>query len=101
MSNTPCTLPIQSEEPDCLQLVNLFGSSNINCTVNDKCSGFECCVYMDFRATQRNVYAFINVDPCNFKISIGLGQWFLDISFFTYSWGTMRNETLGNAITVL
>ncbi len=72
--------------------------SNGTCYVNDVCSGFLCCLDMDFVVTQRQISAYIVMDVCNFEMTIGLGEWFLDVSLFTYSWGTEMTKTLGNAI---
>ncbi len=72
--------------------------NNGTCYVNNVCSGFLCCLDMDFVVTQRQVSAYIVIDVCNFEMTIGFGEWFLDVSLFTYSWGTEMTETIGNAI---
>ena len=55
---------------------------------------------MDFILTQRAVEVFFKIDPCNFEFSVGFGEWFINVSFFTYRWGTEITEFLGNAITI-
>ena len=53
---------------------------------------------MDFGVTQRNVMVFTTLDTCNFQISAGFGEWFMDLSLFTYDWGREEIRSLGDAV---
>ena len=70
------------------------------CIIHDNCFGFQCCIDIDLKITQRNISIYFHLDPCNFELSVGLGQWYLNKSLFTYAWGTEETFTLGNAIIV-
>ena len=72
----------------------------LHCAINSRCLGFQCCADVDFKVTKRSLQVYLNVDPCNFVIFIGFGEWFLDISIFTYEWGKQETYTLGTAIEI-
>ena len=72
----------------------------IDCSVASLCLGFECCVDLDFQIIQRSVKAYVIADICNYQILVGFGEWLVDISVFTYEWGTEKTYNLGNAINV-
>ena len=55
---------------------------------------------LDLKVTRRSLNAYLIVDACNFQISVGFGEWFLNISLFTYSWGRQEVHMLGNAIEI-
>ena len=55
---------------------------------------------MDFIVVERSIRAFLAMDPCNYRFTAAFGEWFLEVSFFTYEWGTEITEKLGNAITI-
>ncbi|XP_072033124.1 uncharacterized protein [Amphiura filiformis] len=97
VTDTGCLLP--SNEPNCpgLTLPDI-NADGVSCDIDALCLGFQCCLDMDFIVTRRNIKTHITIDPCDFKLSVGLGEWFLDVSFFTYTWGTEISKTLGRAI---
>ena len=100
ISDTVCSLQTPSLDADC-SAVNLPSTpAGINCVIDSTCLGFECCIDMNFIVVQRSTKAFLAIDPCDYRFTAGLGEWFLDVSFFTYELGTEITEKLGNAITI-
>ncbi len=72
----------------------------ISCVIEDTCLGFQCCVDIDLMITTVSQSVYLNIDPCNFMISLGFGAWYVDASLLTYQLNTERTYTLGNAIDV-
>ncbi|XP_072033123.1 uncharacterized protein [Amphiura filiformis] len=85
--------------PDCPELPSL--PAEIECSViGDSCLGIECCVDLDFKVTTCSIRIHQFLDPCNFWLAVGFGAWSLNITLFTYQWGTEEVEMLGNAIEI-
>ena len=76
----------------------LLGS--VNCSVTDNCLGYQCCANIDLKITEKSLQLHLSIDPCNFMISVGFGEWFLNMSLFSYEWGTEEVRPLGNAIII-
>ena len=72
--------------------------TGIECSIASDCLGFRCCLNMDLTVTQKTVMVYITLDICDFQISVGFGEWFLDLSLFTYDWGREEMHSLGDAI---
>ncbi len=72
----------------------------ISCVIEDTCLGFQCCVDVNLIITTVSQSVYLNIDLCNFVISIGFGAWYVDASLLTYYLNTERTYTLGNAIDV-
>ncbi len=55
---------------------------------------------LNFKIIQPSVHVYLEFDYCNYIISVGFGEWLLNRSLFTYTWGTEETHTLGNAIAL-
>ncbi len=92
----------QPDEPTCPGLALPTSiAEGITCTIDNRCVGFHCCLDMDFIVTSRTVNTYITIDPCNYIISVGFGEWFLEVSLYSYNWGTEITEHLGNIIDIM
>ena len=97
MIETACFEP--SDKPTCPGLTLPTSiAEGVNCTIDNRCVGFHCCLVMDFTVTNRTVNVYITIDPCNYIISVGFGEWFLDVSLYSYTWGKEISEHLGSVI---
>ena len=61
---------------------------------------FRCCVDIDLKAVNVSVEVSFILDPCYSVISVGFGNWNLNISLFAYHWNTEEILSIGNAITM-
>ena len=44
--------------------------------------------------------AWINLDPCNFQLSVGFEKWIFNVSLFDYPMGEIRNEKIGDVFQI-
>ncbi len=96
-----------------LQLHNFFYSSvcpktiklprlpsNMVCTHHEKCLGFDCCVELDIKVTTLSTRFWFILDPCQFEITMGLGEWSYNISIFSYDWGKPESLSIGEPLQI-
>ena len=58
---------------------------NIVCHIPDYCTGFDCCVNIDFLRT--SIHVKFLLDACNYKLTIGIEQLEHEFVLFDYNWG--------------
>ena len=85
---------------DCPTVISPFTLGSVDCSVKDNCLGFQCCADINLKITEIRLQHQLSVDLCNFVISVGFGEWVLDMSLFSYQWGTEEMRLLGNSITI-
>ncbi len=61
---------------------------------------FRCCVDIDLKALNVSVEVSFIVDPCNSVVSVGFGNWNLNMSLLVYHWNTEEIMAIGNALTI-
>lgn len=71
-----CTSPIENST----QL-----SGPITCALDNKCTRVDCCVDVGFLG--KSFHGFIHLDPCNFRLSVGVEKLKFDLELFQYPWG--------------
>ena len=64
------------------------------CILYDGCLGIECCVNLDLTIAQLSTRAWVEFDVCNYKLSVGLGSWYYNVTLFSYEWGTEITESI-------
>ena len=55
---------------------------------------------MDFKVAMRHVEAWVTLDPCNFKLSVGFEKWSRDITMFEYQMGDSKREVINDVAKV-
>ncbi|XP_072048757.1 uncharacterized protein [Amphiura filiformis] len=101
VSDQACTVPTSASGQGCTQIsVPPLLPQGVSCSVDNSCHGFQCCADIDLKITRRSLDVYLQVDPCNFVLSVGFGEWSLNVSLFTYTWGTIETQSLGNAIDI-
>ena len=76
------------------------GLPTVSCRINSQCTSLHCCLNLDLKVTQLSSKAWLEIDPCDFKLSVGMGMWYFNISLFSYEWGKMERFSIGRAINV-
>ncbi|CAH1250560.1 FAT1 [Branchiostoma lanceolatum] len=98
-----CTHTVQSAIPDsCVEQDWDLPSEmdNVTCSYTDQCHGVECCVTVDFEGTERSFQTWFHVDSNVYEISVGLGSHEFKSSVFTFPFGTVQQETIGDVFTL-
>ncbi|XP_033637389.1 uncharacterized protein LOC117298318 isoform X2 [Asterias rubens] len=94
-----CGLPPATSDDGCpVQFPT--GRPTVSCRINSHCTSLHCCLNLDLKVTQLSSKAWLDIDPCDFKLSIGMGMWYFNISLFSYEWGKMERFSIGRAINV-
>ncbi|KAJ8320500.1 LOW QUALITY PROTEIN: hypothetical protein KUTeg_002087 [Tegillarca granosa] len=71
--------------------------SNMSCTLSNKCTDVNCCFDVERLDTSWNAY--VDIDPCKFKMTIGIERKSYVIELFDYKWGTWDNFVIYNLET--
>ncbi|KAK3609658.1 hypothetical protein CHS0354_035943 [Potamilus streckersoni] len=78
-------------------LPNLIGTP-VTCAISENCLGVECC--MEVPMIAKNLRVYIKVDPCLYRVQIGIEAWEFTLSLLTYKWGQEERYWLQGAIRV-
>jgi len=72
---------------DCNHVDNVLTlPTNINCYVKPSCTNIVCCEDVDM--LRRSFETEINIDPCDFKLTVRIERLRFDVPLFDYKWGT-------------
>ena len=77
-----------------------FLANIVQCSIDDRCLGIQCCIHLDFVITELMLSARIQVDPCNFQLYLAFENWELNVTLFSYTWGTVETVSIGNAVSL-
>ena len=83
-----CFLLWTSECPADFQVPNI--DNTLQCAVDQRCLGFECCVTLDFKITSLMLNSWLIIDPCTFSVIVGFEQVSFNLSLLQYSWDTLE-----------
>ena len=61
--------------------------STLTCDLYDRCLGVRCCVDLDLQITVLSSTVWLELDPCEFALSMGFGKWSITFTIFDYHWG--------------
>ncbi|XP_022102001.1 uncharacterized protein LOC110985344 [Acanthaster planci] len=102
VSASPCPPVIQpSQSGVCPHLPTLptLPSGGV-CHYSDACLGVECCLAVDLGIISRTLRAWLTVDPCDFKLSVGFENWSYNVTLLSYKWGKVTRERLSDAVSL-
>ena len=99
-SNTSFNCIFAISPPECPAINLPIPSDILTCRTTDYCTGLHCCSAIDIKVSQLFVESWIVLDPCNFELSIGLGNWSFVIGKDLYYWGAERTETITDSLQI-
>ncbi|XP_071145134.1 uncharacterized protein [Mytilus edulis] len=67
-------------------------TSVITCYLDDSCNNVQCCLDVDL--IDRSLHFFLNFDPCNYVIKVGIERLEMDIFLTDYQWGKWKEMDL-------
>ncbi|XP_038050728.1 uncharacterized protein LOC119723897 [Patiria miniata] len=100
VSASPCPpviLPGQSGACPHLPSLPTLPSGGV-CHYSDTCLGVECCLAVDLGIISRTLRAWLIVDPCDFKLSVGFENWSYNVTLLSYKWGKVTRERLSDVV---
>ena len=85
---------------ECPLLMLPSPTSFLTCTVDDRCLGLTCCASLDLVFTRLSTTAWAILDPCEFKLSVGLGSWSTNVTLFEYDWGVDKMLDISDSVHI-
>ncbi len=76
-------------------------SDKITCSVHEDCLGVQCCVNLNFKVTALKLKAWLIINPCDFKFSVGFEKLDFNFTLFTYEWGNKERIHLSDTLTLM
>jgi hypothetical protein len=68
--------------------------------IPDRCTAVDCCITLP--SFRRNVNVFVDLDSCDYRLSVGIEKIHLNFSLVDYQWGTLQQYSLvGVVVTPL
>lgn len=77
------------EIADCLKTVTKPSVSGSLCNLKSDCTSSECCTEIDF--LKRSLHTYLDIDPCNFVMKVGIEKFSREISLADYQWGMLMH----------
>ncbi|VDI06314.1 Hypothetical predicted protein [Mytilus galloprovincialis] len=87
--NNECKTPVASLEDI---------SSHAACHIQDRCTAIDCCITLP--SFKRNVNVFVDLDPCEYRLSIAIEKVHLNLSLVDYKWGSFQQFSLLGVINL-
>ena len=72
----------------------------LECSLDDKCLGIQCCVNLDFKIDVLMFKTWVILDPCEFTFSVGFEKLSMNVSLFSYEWGKMESIAISDFFTI-
>ncbi|KAK3612535.1 hypothetical protein CHS0354_024512 [Potamilus streckersoni] len=69
-----------------------------SCYISERCSAVECC--LEAKAIGHTFRTYLTLDPCDFRLIIGIERMKLNISLATFKWGTPQQIYLNGLVQV-
>jgi hypothetical protein len=70
----------------------------VSCHIPDYCTGIDCCVDVDLIGKSFNAYVLM--DACNYKLSVGIEKLAFNLTLFEYEWGKVEHFYLQGVIRI-
>ncbi|VDH92137.1 Hypothetical predicted protein [Mytilus galloprovincialis] len=70
----------------------------IKCHLDNTCTGLSCCADIEF--IDRNVNIFLTIDPCNYKLNIGIEKYQYEVFLMDFEFGIQKHFHVGNVIQI-
>lgn len=67
-------------------------SSHASCYIPDTCTALDCCIEVD--RIKRQLRTYIDIDTCNYKLTVGIEKLYLEYSLVDYQWGKKEKYSL-------
>ena len=83
----------------CSRSVNTGNVTDSVCHLTSDCTFSECCTEIPF--LQRSFRTYLNIDPCNFVMVVGIETYSRNISLSGYPWGGLNCFTFYDSPFVL
>lgn len=86
---------------DCpLQMSNLPAiTGSASCHITSLCTGIYCCIEDD-GITSRSYQTYVNIDPCKFKMTVGIEKLTFSVLLFDYEQGKEEKLYLFGVVRV-
>ncbi|XP_052081234.1 uncharacterized protein LOC127719258 [Mytilus californianus] len=65
---------------------------NMVCSLSDTCTSVECCV--DIKLLGRSFHIYLDIDPCHYRLTVGIERMKFNRSLLDYSWGSVLSVSL-------
>lgn len=62
--------------------------NNMNCYIDQTCTAVQCCV--DVTELGKALEIGINIDPCDFRLSVRIEKLSFEVTLFDYIWGEKK-----------
>ncbi|XP_063420822.1 uncharacterized protein LOC134706043 [Mytilus trossulus] len=62
------------------------------CSLSDKCTSVDCCV--DIKLLGRSFHIYLDIDPCYYRLTVGIERMKFNRSLLDYSWGSVLAVSL-------
>uniref|UniRef100_K1PXP9 Uncharacterized protein n=1 Tax=Magallana gigas TaxID=29159 RepID=K1PXP9_MAGGI len=72
--------------------------SNMVCQITESCTGIDCCTRAD--PIHHNLHAYLDIDPCNFKIKFGIDKFQFEIYMQDFEFGIEKDVRLVNVVRI-
>jgi len=73
-------------------------SSHAACHIPDRCTAVDCCITLP--SFRRNVNVFVDLDSCDYRLSVGIEKIHLNFSLVDYQWGTLQQYSLVGVVSL-
>lgn len=70
----------------------------IQCKLSERCTAIECCLDVSF--IQRSIVAYIDIDACYYKLTVGVDNLIVNISLIDYEWGSINTFSLNGVFNI-
>lgn len=68
------------------------------CQITESCTGIDCCIRAD--PIHHNFHAYLDIDPCNFKIKFGIDKFEFEVYMQNFQFGVEKDVRLVNVVRI-
>ncbi|CAG2247494.1 unnamed protein product [Mytilus edulis] len=100
LTKKPCKWHTGFKDPECIQEIQILPAlyNNMNCYIDQTCTAVQCCV--DVTELGKALEIGINVDPCDFRLTVRIEKLSFDVTLFDYVWGKQELLDLYGVIQI-
>ncbi|VDI45262.1 Hypothetical predicted protein [Mytilus galloprovincialis] len=69
------------------------------CHLDSTCNGITCCI--EIKLLQKNINVFMDIDSCNYRVSIGIEKYQFHFSFGDFQFGVQQNIHISKVIEII
>jgi hypothetical protein len=71
---------------------------SVSCHLPKQCTGVECCVDVDL--VGRSFHAYVQIDPCQYTLGIGIENLVVNLTLLDYEWGKVEQFNMGRVVRI-